>query len=102
MATISIKKGDALNVVETISGLSDLEGYTAKLYIYKKDGTQVDIITGSSEGLVITYAIKNDDSKEYPVGILEFETKIFNDSDLVYTPSKGLLIVGNVINSNPS
>ena len=102
MSTISIKQGDALNVVETISGLGSLSGYSAKLYIHKKDGTEIDVITGTINDLVITYAIKNEDSKIFPVGVHDFETKIFNASDLVYTPSKGLIIIGNTLVNDPS
>jgi len=44
----------------------------------------------------------NDDSKDYPVGNHSFETKIYDDSDHVYTLSYGRFIVDTPINTEPN
>ena len=99
--TIMIKKGDADTLVETITGLSSLSGYTAKMYIY--DGTTIlDTITGTISGLTITYQIVNESSKNYGIRTYRYETKIFDLSDHVYTPSSGKFIVNNTIEEDPS
>ena len=50
---IKIKQGDADTFTETITGLDSLSGYSAKMYIYNKDETELDTIAGSIDGLYI-------------------------------------------------
>ena len=99
---LSIKQGDSDTLCETITGLSSLTGYTAKMYIVDCAGTEVDTLDGTIDGLVITYQIVNESSKAYPIGSHEFETKIFDDIDHVYTPTEGKFIVDPVIEEDPS
>lgn len=102
MATIILKQGDATTITETITGLSALTGYTPKLYIKTMAGVEVDTVTGSVNGLVVSYDIVNEDSKVYPIGMHRYETKIFDDSDHVYTPSEGYFIVESALNTDPA
>ena len=102
MTQINIKQGDSTTITEVISGLSSLSGYTAKLYIYTRAGVEVDVITGSPSGLSITYAIVNEDSKAYPAGLHDFETKLFDANDHVYTPTCGVFNVEKALKSDPS
>jgi hypothetical protein len=102
MSYIKIYQGDADTLTETITGLNSLSGYTAKLYIYETDGTEVDTISGTIDGLTITYEIVNNDSKSYAIGRHDFETKIFDTNDHVYTPTKGKFIVLTPIEEDPS
>lgn len=99
---ISIKQGDADTLTETITGLDSLAGFTAKMYIVDKAGAEVDTITGTIAGLIITYEIVNEASKLYPIGIHSFETKIFNASDWVFTPTSGKFEVKPCIEEDPS
>ena len=102
MTQINLKQGDSTTITEVISGLSSLSGYTAKLYIYTKAGVEVDVITGTVASLTVTYIIVNEDSKVYPVGLHDFETKLFDASDHVYTPSCGKVNVEASLKSDPS
>ena len=100
--TINLKQGDSDTLTETITGLAALTGYTAKMYIVTSAGVAVDTITGTISGLTITYEILNEDSKVYPVGTHDFETKIFDSSDHVYTPSHGKFVVEPAKEEDPS
>ena len=100
--TIQIFQGDATTLTEEIVDLDSSAGYTATLYIVDGDGDEVDTITGTIDDLEITYEIENDDSKAYPVGNHSFETKIYDDSDHVYTLSYGRFIVDTPINTEPN
>jgi len=99
---IVLRQGDADTLTEVIENLTALTGYTAKLYIVEADGTSVDTITGNISGLNITYEIVNELSKAYPVGVHDFETKIYDSSDHVYTPSYGKFIVEPAKENDPS
>jgi hypothetical protein len=99
---ITLRQGDSDTLTEVIENLTALTGYTAKLYIVDADGTEVDTITGSISTLTITYEIVNESSKAYPVGSHKFETKIFDRSDHVYTPSFGKFIVESAIENDPA
>ena len=99
---IKIKQGDSDTLTEPIEGLSSLSGYTAKLYIKTLAGVEVDTITGSIVALVVTYEIVNDDSQDYPIGAHDYESKIFDVSDHVYTTSKDKFIVEKATENNPS
>lgn len=99
---ISIKKGDSTILTETITGLSSLAGYTAKMYIVNDAEAELDTLDGVIAALTITYEIFNEASKLYPVGIYNFETKIWDASDHVYTASEGKFIVKKSIEDDPS
>lgn len=101
-STINLRQGDADTLTETITGLAALTGYTAKMYIVTSAGVAVDTITGTISGLTITYEIVNESSKAYPVGVHDFETKIYDSSDHVYTPSYGKFIVEPAKENDPS
>jgi hypothetical protein len=100
--TIVLRQGDSDTLTEVIENLTVLTGYTAKMYIVKSDGTEVDTITGTIDTLTITYEIVNESSKVYPVGVHDFETKIFDSSDHVYTPSYGKFIVESAKEEDPA
>ena len=102
MATITIRKGDADTLTETVTGLSSLSGYSAKLYIVDADGEELDTLTGTISGLTITYQIVNENSKAYSTGKYWFETKIWDSSDHVYTLCSGRFIVRVAIENDPS
>lgn len=102
MAIIKIYQGDADTLTETITGLASLSGYTGKLYIYTQGGTEVDTITGTVSGLTVTYQLVNEDTKAYTVGKHKFETKLFDSSDHVYTPTDGVFWVLKPIEEDPS
>lgn len=99
--SIEIFQGDADTLTETIENLDSLEGYSAKLYIVTKAGVEVDTIDGVIDGLTIEYDLVNDSTKAYPVGVHDWESKIFDESDHVYTTSHGKFIVNEPINNEP-
>jgi 3D (Asp-Asp-Asp) domain-containing protein len=99
---IAIRQGDAATITEEISGLSSLSGYTAKMYITKKDGTAIKTVTGTAASLTVTYQLLNDDTKVFPVGSHKYETKLFDASDHVYTPSADTFLVEAAIEEDPS
>jgi hypothetical protein len=98
---IFLKRGDSDTLSETITGIDSLAGFSAKMFIVDSAGTEVDTLDGTIEGLVITYEIVNEDSKVYPIGIHNFETKIFDDNDNVFTPTRGKFVVEEVIEEDP-
>ena len=102
MANLKTNKGDSVCFSEVITGLDTLSGYEAKLYIYEKDGTAYATVDGSIDTLTITYSMLNEVTKLHVVGVYNFETKIWNSSDYVYTPSKGRLSITSVLNADPS
>jgi len=99
---IKIRKGDADTLTETITNLASLTGYSAKLYVYNQAGTLLDTFTGVISSLTITYQILNEDTKTYALGEYKFETKIWDSSDHVYTPSYGKFIVLSALVSDPA
>lgn len=99
---IRINQGDATTITETVTGLASLAGYTAKLYIYTRTGTLVDSFDGTISGLTITYNVLNEDSRVMALGYHRWETKLWDSSDHVYTPSSGTFIVESALVSNPS
>ena len=98
---LTINKGDSESFTETITGIDSLSGYSAKMYIYN-GGTELAAISGSISDLVITYNVLNETSKEWPIGLYKYETKIWDSSDHVFTPSKGNIYIGNTLNPDPS
>ena len=101
--TLTIKQGDSTTLTETITGLTDLVGFTAKMYIKTSAGIEVDTITGDITDLDIVYEIVHSNSKLYPIENHHFETKIFDIADdLVDTPSEGLFIVEKALENNPA
>lgn len=99
---LSLVQGDADTFTEVITNIASLSGYTAKLYIWQKDGTLLSTITGSIATLTITYQLVNETTKVYPVGELKYETKIFDASDHVYTSSSGILEVKITSKNDPT
>lgn len=99
---ICIKQGDADTLTETITGLTSLAGYSAKLYIYDSAGTLIDTITGTVDGLTVVYQLVNEDTKSYPLGRHKFEAKIWDASDHVYTTSADKFIVSEPLVNDPS
>ena len=96
MSVIRIKQGDNDTITETISGLSSLTGYAAKMYIYTSEGTAIDTITGTISGLTAVYQLLNESTKAYTVGRHRYETKLYKESggvDYVYTPSRDAFVV---------
>lgn len=102
IGTIKIKQGDATTLTETITGLASLAGYSAKMYIYTNANIDIGFITGSISGLAITYEFVNEVTKVYPLGQHNYETKIWDSSDHVYTPAEGKFIVGKTRKKDPS
>lgn len=105
MSTLSIylRQGDATTLTSTItSGMTSLTGYTAKMYVTTKVPGVIKTFDGTINGLVITYDIVNEDSKLLSVGSNEYEMKLFDTSDHVYTYLSGLFIVEKAINKDPS
>ena len=102
MKQINLKQGDSTTITEVITGLTSLSGYSAKMYIYTRAGVLVDTITGTIASLTVTYDILNDDSKSYPVGAHNFECKLYDSSDHVYTSSFGTFNVEAALNNSPS
>ena len=98
---IKINQGDSDTLSETITGIDSLAGFTARMFIVDYAGTEVDTLIGTIEGLVITYKIVNENSKLYLIGKHDFETKIFDNNDNVYTPTSGKFIVEPVIEEDP-
>lgn len=98
---LELFKGDADTWTETVEGLSSLSGYSAKVYLYL-NGTAVDSFSGTINGLTITYDIKNEDTKSYTCGLYDVETKIWDSSDHVYTPTRTKLRVKQPLISDPS
>jgi hypothetical protein len=101
MATLSIYQGDADIFTETVTGISSLTGYSAKMYIKTKAGANIDTFAGSINTLTITYTMVNADSIAYPIGVHKYETKIVDASDHVYTLNKGIFEVKAVLIKNP-
>lgn len=99
---LSIFQGDADTLTDVISNIASLSGYTAKMYIWNKDGTLVDTITGSIATLTVTYQLVNEHTKVYPVGELVYEAKIFDASDHVYTTNSGVLEVKATKKNDPT
>jgi len=99
---ITLVQGDADTLTETITGLTSLGGYSGKMYIKTSAGVALDTLSGVVNGLTVTYSIVNESSKLYPIGEYDFETKLFDASDHVYTPSKGKFIVLTTMEEDPS
>ena len=99
---LSIKQGDADTLTDTITGLDSLTDYQAKMYIYKSDGTAIDTITGTVSGLTVTYELVNESTKDYPVGTYDFECKVWDSSDHVYSDMHGVIEVRTAHENDPS
>lgn len=104
MEVITLKKGDADTFTETVAGLTTLAGYSARMVIYKADGTNIATVTGTvnATGLTATYDLVNETTKLFPLGTHGFETKVFDASDHVYTPSQGYFVVEEANVSDPT
>jgi hypothetical protein len=102
MTQLYLRQGNSTIITDVISGLSSLSGYIGKLYIYTKEGTEVDIITGTISGLTLTYVINNEDSKTYPIGLHDYECILFDTSDHVHTDAAGLFLIEKSLRNDPS
>jgi hypothetical protein len=104
MEVITLKKGDAYTFTETVSGLASLAGYSARMVIFQADGTSIATVTGTvnATGLTATYDLVNETTKLFPLGTHGFETKVFDASDHVYTPSQGYFVVEEANVSDPT
>ena len=104
MEVFTIKKGDADTLTETVSGFTTIKGYSAKMIIYKANGTNVATVTGTvnATGLTVTYDLVNESTKLFPLGVHYFETKLYDSSDHVYTPSQGYFVVEEANVSDPT
>lgn len=98
---LKIKQGGSTVITDTITGLSSLSGYSAKLYIYN-GSTLLKAITGSISGLIVTYLIVNEDSKGWTPKRYSYETKLYDSSDHVHTPSEGIFKVMSALVTDPS
>lgn len=99
---LKIKQGDADTLTETITGLSSLSGYSAKMYIYSEAGTALGTVSGTIDGLTIAYNLVNETTKAWAVGTYYFETKIWDSSDHVYTPTTGMIVIEKTQEEDPS
>jgi len=99
---IKIYQGDADTLTEVITGLETASGYTAKLYLETLAGVEIDTITGSIDTLTVTYQLVNEDTKVYPVGRHNLESKLFDTDDHVYTTSSLEFVVLTPLNNDPS
>lgn len=99
---LTIKQGDSDTLTETVTVLTSLSGYSAKLYIYTTGGTLVDSFDGVISGLTITYDILNEDTKSWTTGKHRLFTKIWDSSDHVYTPFDGKIWVQGTDVNDPS
>ena len=102
MASLRFNQGDSVSLEEVITGLTSLSGYSAKLYIYDEDGDVYATADGSIDTLTITYEMLNEITKAFTVGTYTFETKIWDSSDHVFTPSEGTLFIDAPLVSDPS
>jgi hypothetical protein len=104
MNIIKIYRGDSLTITETVSGLTTLTGYSAKLYIQTTAGVDVGNVSGTvdADDLTVTYSVLNESSKSWDVGNYLYETKIWDSSDHVYTLSTGRFIVLKSLENDPS
>jgi len=99
---LTIKQGDASTFTETISGISSVSGYSAKMYIFDSDGTVQATITGTLGTLTVTYEITNETTKLLTPGTYEFETKLFDSNDHVYSQSNGIFEIRSTKEEDPS
>ena len=102
MAVLKLPAGDSDTLTETITGLTSLSGYSAKMYIYDQSGVLKLTLSGTINALIVTYEIVNEQSKLLTPGQYFFESKIFDTSDHVYTTTAGTLLIKNAKNTDPS
>lgn len=99
---LTIKQGDASTFTETISGISSTSGYSGKMYIFDEDGTLQTTITGTVGTLEVVYDITNEVTKALTPGTYEFETKLFDSNDHVYSQSNGIFEIRSTNEEDPS
>lgn len=104
MNIIRLPQGDSLTITESVSGLTDLTGYSAKIYIQSTASVDVGSAVGiiDTDEFTITYSILNEASKLWAVGHYLYETKIWDSSDHVYTLNTGRFIVTKALENDPS
>lgn len=98
---LRIIQGDADTLTETITGLTSLSGYTAKMYIYDSDDTLKLTITGTISDLTVVYELVNENTKGLIAGTYWYETKVFDANDHVYTPNWGKIVISEALNKDP-
>jgi len=99
---ISIKKGDASTFTEAISGISSTTGYSAKMYVYDFTGTAILTISGTVGTLSVVYEITNENTKALTAGTYNYETKLFDGSDHVYSQGRGIFEIRETHEEDPS
>jgi hypothetical protein len=100
---IVINQGDNYQFTETITGLTSLSGYTAKMYIFTRGGADVDEVSGTIDGLKIYYVFLHSRTKDYTAGKHEFETKLYDTANsLQKTPSEGQFVINKVHKVDPT
>lgn len=104
MNIIRIYQGDSMTITQNITGLTDLTGYNAKLYIQTTAGVDVGNVSGivDTDEFMVTYNILNENSKGWDVGSYLYETKIWDSSDHVYTLNNGRMIVLKSLENDPA
>lgn len=98
---LTIKQGDASTFTETISGVSSTSGYLGKMYIFNSEGTVQATITGVVGTLEVVYDITNEVTKALTPGTYEFETKLFDSNDHVYSQSNGIFEIRSTNEEDP-
>lgn len=99
---ISIKQGDASIFTEAITGISSTTGYSAKMYVYDADNTAILTITGTVGTLSVVYEITNEDTKALTAGTYNYETKLFDSTDHVYSQGRGIFEIRETHEDDPS
>jgi hypothetical protein len=99
---ISIKQGDASTFTEAITGISSTTGYSAKMYVYDADNTAILTISGTVGTLSVVYEIINENTKSLTAGTYNYETKLFDSSDHVYSQGRGIFEIRETHEEDPS
>jgi hypothetical protein len=99
---LKIRQGESLKFTETITGLDSLAGYTAKAYAYDENYSIIATMTGSIAALVITYEASATVTKLLNPRKYDIETKLYDGSGHVYTPSRTVLIIGKPGKTDPT
>jgi hypothetical protein len=99
---LTIHRGDSETFTETITGLASLAGFIARMIVYDADKNTVIEIEGGIDGLDVVYNLSNEVCRVIPTGSYEFETKLWDTSDHVHTPSYGIFIIEDTVEEDPS
>jgi len=100
MALINVWQGNTKTCSTTVSGLSSLSGYTAKLNISDLDGVEQFEVSGTINGLDVSYVTSN--VQNYlTIGDYVYEAYIYNGSK-IYTLDKGIWKIHATVKSHSS